>query len=111
MGCCECHDHKFDPFLTKDFYAMKAFFADIKQWGVYMDYSYTPNPDLRGFSNDHPFPPEITVDSPYLHARLDKLDQGIASEEMSSMTKLDANADREKVFETWCDDGIKFLKD
>ncbi|MDQ2773524.1 MAG: DUF1549 domain-containing protein, partial [Acidobacteriota bacterium] len=26
MGCSECHNHKFDPILTKDFYAMKAFF-------------------------------------------------------------------------------------
>lgn len=69
MGCCECHDHKFDPFTTKDFYSMEAFWADVKQWGVYMDYSYTPNPDLKGFSNDSPFPPEIVVDSPYLHER------------------------------------------
>lgn len=73
MGCCECHDHKFDPFTTKDFYSMEAFWADVKQWGVYMDYQYTPNPDLKGFSNDSPFPPEIVVDSPYLHERQDHL--------------------------------------
>jgi len=26
MNCCTCHDHKFDPITSRDFYAMSAFF-------------------------------------------------------------------------------------
>jgi hypothetical protein len=34
MACCQCHDHKFDPYSQKDFYSMAAFFADIQEAAV-----------------------------------------------------------------------------
>jgi mono/diheme cytochrome c family protein len=41
LGCAECHDHKFDPFTTRDFYRFEAFFADIQEKGLYK----SPNPN------------------------------------------------------------------
>jgi len=38
MGCAKCHDHKFDPILQRDYFALQAFFAGITWqdalWGV-----------------------------------------------------------------------------
>jgi hypothetical protein len=30
LGCARCHDHKFDPFIQEDYYAMQAFFAGVE---------------------------------------------------------------------------------
>ncbi len=74
-GCCECHNHKYDPFTIEDFYSLGAFFDDVRQWGVYSDYGYTPNPELQGFTNDHPFPPEMRVASESLDAQIGYLEK------------------------------------
>ncbi len=34
VGCAQCHDHKFDPITTRDFYSLGAIFADVKEAAV-----------------------------------------------------------------------------
>lgn len=46
LGCAECHNHKFDPYTTKDFYSLAAFFADIQEKAVgRQDQDKLPTPE------------------------------------------------------------------
>jgi hypothetical protein len=46
MGCAECHNHKYDPFTTKDFYRFAAFFADVQERAVgRQDQTSLPTPE------------------------------------------------------------------
>ncbi len=110
LGCCECHDHKFDPFTQRDFYSMQSVFADLKQWGVYADYGYTRNAELAGWSNEHPFPPETLVDSPYLQHRETKLRAELTAIAQASAKKLSSDANAKTTFAAWRNESIKFFE-
>jgi hypothetical protein len=103
-GCAECHDHKFDPITAKDFYSLGAFFADVRQWGVYADYGYTPNPELRGANNDWPFPPEIHAKSAAVERRLAVLQEEI----VQVLAPLKSTKD-ETVDQQWSGQAASFL--
>jgi mono/diheme cytochrome c family protein len=70
VGCAQCHDHKYDPYTSKDFYALGAFFADID--------------DERHFKNGtNALPtrrdPEVTIVGPFDRSRAAELDTRIHS--------------------------------
>ncbi|GDX93157.1 hypothetical protein LBMAG46_31650 [Planctomycetia bacterium] len=67
LGCAECHDHKFDPFTTKDFYRFEAFFADIRERGLY-----------SGANSDGNWGPFVKVPTAEQSAQLDALSVRIA---------------------------------
>lgn len=91
---------------------MGAFFADIKQWGVYAEYlPYTPNPELHALDFDHhPYPPEIEVDDRYLQNRRKKLMQQVEKLVVASAANLKTNASQKAALEQWRRSGLEFLK-
>ncbi len=62
IGCCECHDHKYDPFTTREFYQLEAFFADIQEQGVY-----------DAGRKSEPWGPELQLPSPDQRAQQQQL--------------------------------------
>ena len=47
VGCCRCHDHKFDPLTQHDYYSLFAFFNNLDEAGMYSHFTRaTPTPSL-----------------------------------------------------------------
>ncbi|MBX3413622.1 MAG: PSD1 domain-containing protein [Pirellulales bacterium] len=79
LGCAECHDHKYDPLTTRDFYSFAAFFADVQEEAVYS----------RGGRA-----PEMPVPTPMQQQQTAELEQQIASleEQMAALAEEQAAA-------------------
>ena len=46
MECCRCHDHKYDPISTREYYSLSAFFNSIDESGVYDRTDKVPCPSM-----------------------------------------------------------------
>ncbi|MGH7170283.1 MAG: DUF1549 and DUF1553 domain-containing protein, partial [Gemmataceae bacterium] len=103
VGCCRCHDHKFDPIKTKEFYQFFAFFNNLD------------GPALDG--NKALPAPTVRIPSPEQKAELERVQQEIAAVRKKidaeiAKVKYDDSADEKETEQAkraeyvWIDDAI-----
>jgi len=88
MECARCHDHKYDPLPTKDYYSLTSFFANIDEAGLISFFTEkTPTPAM----------PLSTPEADAIFA------QAINEETRArkSSTDLHREAPQSETFETW----------
>ena len=67
LGCCRCHDHKFDPFTQREFYQLFAYFNNVPEKGRAVKYGNSP--------------PYIKAPTPEQARRLERLTNLVAAME------------------------------
>jgi hypothetical protein len=87
IGCCQCHNHKFDPFSTKEYYQLFAFFDGTADTGNKNDPMIPAPSDAQAKAERE------------LVARVDRLTKEVAAP--------DANMDRDQAH--WMTDARKRL--
>ena len=71
VGCCRCHDHKYDPISQKEFYQLFAYFNSVEESGVL-------SPQGKHAENS---PPLFSLTTPEFAAQKSSLQQAIAATE------------------------------
>jgi hypothetical protein len=91
--CARCHDHKYDPIATKDYYSMSAFFNSIDEFGI------------MGWANGILPQPALALPTPEQEEKLTTLGKAIIDAE-SALSAHVKSADTG--FEAWLASGKNF---
>jgi hypothetical protein len=83
LGCCRCHDHKYDPFTQKEFYQLYAFFNRMPE---------------KGYGENAATPPKLGLPTDDQQSQLKKLEEQIDSVEVDlAQTATEPNAERNEL--------------
>lgn len=86
VGCAECHDHKYDPLKTKEFYQLYAFFHNVPEKGL--DRIRTDNP-----------PPRLPVPTPEQAQRFVELDFRVKDAEKTLQDRINELGETQEKWE------------
>jgi hypothetical protein len=86
VGCAQCHDHKFDPIKTKEFYSFYAFFDQVPEKGL--DRTRVDNP-----------PPRIAAPTVEQAMKYVELDFKVKDDEKTLRDRLDELGERQEKWE------------
>ncbi|NQV27765.1 MAG: DUF1549 domain-containing protein [Rhodopirellula sp.] len=92
LGCARCHDHKFDPIGTHDYYRLTAAFAETG----FQDYDWDPDPEgtrkaKAAFDAEH---------KPFVDARA-KFEQDVLPGRLNEWLKTKADPPRAEKLGVW----------
>ncbi len=104
VGCAVCHDHKFDPFLQKEFYQLSAYFNNTTQGAMDGNRKDTPPVIFVPQGADRARLEELAVELPAVQKELEARKK-IARGEFE---KWLATASAEKIGATAPSDGLQF---
>ena len=86
VGCCQCHDHKFDPLTQEDYYSLMSFFNQISETGM-------TSKKFSAKQAGRPFARRYWVDKPFIAVGAKELKRQLAealSKAAALRTELDA---------------------
>ena len=83
--CARCHDHKYDPITTRDYYSFASFLNNIDEYGMYDRSDIVPSPTLL-------------LPTPDQKSKFEAAQRAVAEKEQDLVTLVALNQDS---FKAW----------
>ncbi len=95
LACARCHDHKFDPFTTKDYYAIAGVFANSRQINRVLDHGVDSLKVIEAKKTVAANEPKLAkLTSEINELRVKQEDKSISAEQITELANKEAESQK-----------------